>query len=89
VSEAAFSQLSLELPIPEVDGARPKSPGRPLVERARLTLGEAARIMREAVKDKSYRSTPVGLEVAHFIRRFRNEYGATAETLHDYEAILA
>jgi hypothetical protein len=28
--------------------------------RASLTLGEAARIMREAVKDKSYRSTPVG-----------------------------
>ena len=57
--------------------------------RARLTLAEAARIMREAVKDKSYRSTPVGLEVAHFIRWFRNEYGATSETLRDYEAILA
>jgi integrase len=57
--------------------------------RARLTLAEAARIMREAVKDKSYRSTPVGLEVAHFIRWFRNEYGATRETLRDYEAILA
>lgn len=54
-----------------------------------LTLGEAARIIREAVKDKSYRSTPIGLEVAHFIRWFRNEYGATAETLRDYEAILA
>jgi integrase len=57
--------------------------------RARLTLAEAARIMREAVKDKSYRSTPVGLEVARFIRWFRNEYGATSETLRDYEAILA
>ena len=45
--------------------------------------------MREAVKDKSYRSTPVGLEVAHFIRWFRNEFGATSETLRDYEAILA
>jgi integrase len=89
VSEAAFSQLSLELPVHEVAGPKPRSPGRPLVERARLTLGEAARIMREAVKDKSYRSTPVGLEVAHFIRWFRNEYGATAETLRDYEAILA
>lgn len=31
----------------------------------------------------------MGLEVAHFIRWFRNEYGATAETLRDYEAILA
>jgi integrase/recombinase XerC len=62
---------------------------RPNGGRARLTLGEAARIMREAVKDKSYRSTPIGLEVAHFIRWFRNEYGATTETLRDYEAILA
>ncbi len=46
---------------------------------ARLTLGEAARIMREAVKDKSNRSTPIGFEVAHFVRWFRNEYGATSE----------
>jgi hypothetical protein len=28
--------------------------------RERLTLGEAARIIREAVKDKSYRATPLG-----------------------------
>ena len=28
--------------------------------RASLTLGEAARIIREAVKDKSYRSTSLG-----------------------------
>jgi integrase len=54
-----------------------------------LTLREAARMMREAVKDKSYRGTALGLEVAHFMRWFRNEYGATAQTLRDYEAILA
>ena len=54
-----------------------------------LTLAEAAQMMREAVKDKSYRATPVGLEVAHFIRWFRNEYGATPSTLRDYEAVLA
>src|SRR5204863_7284871 len=54
-----------------------------------LTLGQAAQMMREAVKDKSYRVTPLGLEVAHFMRWFRNEYGATVETLRDYEAILA
>lgn len=54
-----------------------------------LELGEAARMMREAVKDKSYRGTPLGLEVAAFTRWFRNEYGATAATLRDYEAILA
>ena len=35
---------------------------------SQLTLAEAAQMMREAVKDKSYRGTPVGLEVAHFIR---------------------
>lgn len=56
---------------------------------SQLTLANAAQMMREAVKDKSYRSTPVGLEVAHFVRWFRNEYGATTETLRDYEAILA
>jgi hypothetical protein len=54
-----------------------------------LTLAEAAQMMRAAVKDKSYRATPVGLEVAHFSRWFRNECGATTETLRDYEAILA
>lgn len=46
-------------------------------------------MMREAVKDKAYRSTLLGLEVAHFMRWFRNEYGATAETLRDYESILS
>src|SRR3954468_11345361 len=89
MTEAAFSQLSLELPVAEAGVLPPTPPKSSLVSRARLTLGEAARIMREAVKDKSYRSTPVGLEVAHFIRWFRNEYGATTETLRDYEAILA
>jgi hypothetical protein len=34
--------------------------------RARLTLGEAARIIREAVKDKSYRSTSLGQLVATY-----------------------
>jgi hypothetical protein len=60
---------------------------RPRIERRR----PAARIMREAerMKDKSSRATPIGLEVAHFMRWFRNEYGATPETLRDYEAILA
>jgi hypothetical protein len=37
-----------------------------------LTLAEAAHMMREAVKDKSYRTTRLGLEVAHFMRWFRN-----------------
>lgn len=54
-----------------------------------LTLADAARMMRESVKDKSYRGTPLGLEVAHFLRYFRFEFGATPESYRDYEAILA
>ena len=57
--------------------------------RASLTFGEAARIIREAVKDKSYRSTSLGQLVGRYLRWFRNEYGATPSTLRDYEAILA
>lgn len=57
--------------------------------RARLTLGEAARIIREAVKDKSNRSTALGQLVGRYLRWFRNEYGATDSTLRDYEAVLA
>jgi site-specific recombinase XerC len=56
---------------------------------ARLTLGEAARIIRAAVKGKSYRKTPLGQLVGRYLRWFRNEYGATESTIRDYEAILA
>jgi hypothetical protein len=54
-----------------------------------LTLADAARMMREALRDRSYRSTPLGLEVARYYRWKKNEWGATADTLRDYEAILA
>jgi integrase len=33
-------------------------------------------MMRDAVKDRSYRATPLGLEVARYIRWKRNEWGA-------------
>lgn len=56
---------------------------------AELTLADAARMMREAVKDRSYRATPLGLEVARYYRWKKNEWGATPDTLRDYEAILA
>jgi site-specific recombinase XerC len=46
-------------------------------------------MMREALRDRSYRSTPLGLEVARYYRWKKNEWGATASTLVDYEAILA
>ena len=54
-----------------------------------LTIAAAARIVREAVKDRSYGATPLGLEVRKYYRWKKNEWGATAETLRDYEAILA
>jgi integrase/recombinase XerD len=54
-----------------------------------LTLGDAARMMRQALRDRSYRATPLGLEVARYYRWKKNEWGATAEILRDYEAILA
>src|SRR5450759_4176662 len=54
-----------------------------------LTLAQAARIMREAMKDQSYRSTPLGTFVGRYIRWLRNEWGATPSTVTDYESILA
>jgi integrase/recombinase XerC len=71
---------------PSVDGEGSR---RSNGHHARLTLGEAARIIREAVKDKSYRSTSLGQLVGRYLRWFRNEYGATPSTLRDYEAVLA
>jgi site-specific recombinase XerC len=54
-----------------------------------LTLADAARMMRDALRDRSYRATPLGLEAARYYRWKKNEWGATTETLRDYEAILA
>lgn len=55
----------------------------------RLTLAELAPILRDVVKDKSYRASEVGQLVGRYIRWFRNEWGATDATIRDYEAILA
>jgi site-specific recombinase XerD len=54
-----------------------------------LTRGELAPILRGALKDQSYRRSPLGTMVARYIRWFRNEYGATEASVRDYEAILA
>lgn len=67
------------------DSVRTETPGVPSL----AELATAARILRDAVKDKSYRSTPLGLEVGRYCRWKRNEWGATTETMRDYEAILA
>lgn len=54
-----------------------------------LTLADAARMLNDALKDKSYQGTPVGRLVKRYLRWFRNEWGATGTTVRDYEAILA
>lgn len=60
-----------------------------LQEPAVLELQRATRIVREAVKDRRYRAAPLGLEVGRYYRWKKNEWGATSDTMRDYEAILA
>jgi integrase len=79
----AVAEHSHDDSIVQSDTSNRANGGRP-----RLTLGEAARIIREAVKDKSYRKTPLGQLVGRYLRWFRNEYGATDSTIRDYEAVL-
>lgn len=52
-----------------------------------LTFAEAARIMREATKDKSYQNLPLGNEAARYLRAKRKEL--TAHTHRNYESRLA
>jgi len=54
-----------------------------------FTLAEAAALLRDAVRDRSYQLTPVGVLVARYVRWLRNEWGATPATVRDYEAVLA
>ena len=51
-------------------------------------LGLASRILREALKDRAYRATPLGLEVARYYRWKKNEWGAAPDTMRDYEGVL-
>jgi integrase/recombinase XerC len=51
-----------------------------------LTLAAAARIMREAVKDKSYREFPLGQDVAGYLYAKRKRL--TASSYRDYEGSL-
>jgi integrase/recombinase XerD len=53
------------------------------------SLAAAAKVVRDAVKDKAYRSTPIGLTAARYLRWKRFEWGATPATLRDYEIPLA
>jgi site-specific recombinase XerD len=51
-----------------------------------LTLAEAARMMRDSVKDKSYRAFPLGQEAGHYLRHKRKRL--TASSYRDYESCL-
>jgi len=56
----------------------------------RLTrIAELARLVRQAVKDKSYQDCPVGLVVAEYLRWKQHEDGAAETTIRDYEIPLA
>ncbi len=51
-----------------------------------LTLAEAARIMRDAVRDKSYQNCPLGQDGADYLRTKRKRL--TATSYRDYEGAL-
>jgi integrase/recombinase XerC len=51
-----------------------------------LTLADAARILREAVKDKSYQALPLGQDAAAYLRAKRKRL--TASSYRDYEGCL-
>jgi hypothetical protein len=51
-----------------------------------MTLGEAARVMRDAVGDKSYQVTPLGEEIANYLHVKRKRL--TASSHRDYESGL-
>ncbi len=53
---------------------------------ASLTLAEAARLVRESVRDKSYQLTPVGSEAAGYLRAKRKRL--TDSSYRDYESCL-
>jgi integrase/recombinase XerD len=62
-------------------------PGAAVSAASPLQLAQAARIMREATKDKSYQLTPLGQDVAGFLRIKRKSLARN--TLLAYESTLA
>jgi integrase/recombinase XerC len=51
-----------------------------------FTAAEVARLWRDAMKDKSYRAFPMGLDAGHYLRAKRKRL--TTESYRDYEACL-
>lgn len=64
----------------------PRGMSTTALEPSDLTLAAAARIVREAVKDKSYRAYPLGGEAGHYLRWKRGSL--TSSSYRDYEACL-
>lgn len=54
-----------------------------------LKLREAAAILAEAVRNRSYREGQLGGDVARYLRYMRSSFGASPRTLEDYEHYLA
>jgi integrase len=54
-----------------------------------LTRAERSRMLREMVRDKGWKKSPVGEMVLRYLRWLRNEYGATEATMRDYQSVLA
>jgi integrase len=54
-----------------------------------LTLREAASILDEAMRNKGYRSVPLGQDVGRFLRYMRSAKDASPRTIEDYESVLA
>jgi integrase/recombinase XerC len=55
-----------------------------------LTLADAARMLREAMRDRSYvNDTGLGRDVDHFLTYFKTERGKTENTCVSYEYCLA
>jgi Phage integrase, N-terminal SAM-like domain len=51
-----------------------------------FTVAEVARLWRDAMRDKSYRAFPIGLEAGHYLRAKRKRL--TASSYRDYESCL-
>jgi integrase/recombinase XerC len=72
--------------------ATPKRPGpgnqevSPGCARSLLTVQAAARVLRDSMKDKSYRALPLGQEAGYYLRAKRKRL--TDASYRDYEACL-
>jgi site-specific recombinase XerD len=55
----------------------------------RSELAAAVRVVRAAVRDETWKQTPIGLAAARYLKWKRSEWGAAARTIRDYEVVLA